>query len=153
MIEPDFVRRGVGDVAGVSFAPLFGRHALLDVAHREPEKIVNGAHPFGVAAGQVIIDGHDVNALPGLRVPDDGGNGGQRLTLASLHLGDLARCQRQRALELDIEHVELQHPRRYNRRDRDNFEQICRRSAGPLLQFVVTQYGQLRATLIYKWNL
>ena len=124
---------------------------MLHISHRKPEKIINAAHPFGIPARQVIVDRHDVDALPSLRIPDDRGHGCQRLALASLHLGDLAVSQRQRALELDIEHIELQHSRRYNRRDRDNFQQIGRATAGSF-QFVVVKLGQFRAPLIYKWN-
>ena len=70
-----------------------------------PERLVDRAHPFGVAAGQVVVDGHDVHALAarrgvGLlgvgrvhrqRVQHDREGRRQRLALAGLHLGDLAR--------------------------------------------------------------
>ena len=89
-VEPDLVGGSVGNVAGVSGAALGGRHALLHVAHGEAQKTVDVPHPAGVAAGQVIVDGHDVYALPFPGEPRDRRNSGQRLAFACLHLRDAA---------------------------------------------------------------
>ena len=87
-----------------------------------PERLVDRAHPFGVAAGQVVVDGHHVNALAprlasgasgpgcdGQRVQHHRQRRRQRLALAGLHLGDLALVQRHAADQLD---VEVAHPHR-----------------------------------------
>ena len=61
------------------------------------------AHPARVAAGQVIVDGHDVDALPFTGEPRDGRNSGQRLAFARLHLRDAAAGEGQRAAKLHID--------------------------------------------------
>ena len=71
--------------------------------------VVDRAHPLGVAAGQVVVDRDDVDALAGQRVEDDGERGGQRLALAGLHLGDVAAVQDHAADQL---HVEVAHAHR-----------------------------------------
>ena len=38
-------------------------HVVLDRPHRQAEELVDGAHPFRVALGQVVVDGDDVDAL------------------------------------------------------------------------------------------
>ena len=36
-----------------------------------PEKAIDLAHPFGVATGEIIVDGDDVHAVAGERVEID----------------------------------------------------------------------------------
>ena len=108
-IEPDFVGGGVGDIAGVGRAALRGGHALLNVADRQAEEAIDLAHPGCVAAGEVVVHGHDVDAVPLTREPGDGRNGRQRLAFAGLHFGDAAARQRQRPAQLDVEHIQSQH--------------------------------------------
>ena len=74
-----------------------------------PQHLVDRAHPLGVAAGQVVVDRDDVDALAGERVEDDGERAGQRLALAGLHLGDVAAVQHHAADQL---HVEVAHAHR-----------------------------------------
>ena len=61
------------------------------------------AHPLGVAAGEVVVHRHDVDALAFEGVEIDRQRGDQRLAFAGLHLGDLAAVQDHAALELDVE--------------------------------------------------
>ena len=74
-----------------------------DDADGEAEEAVDAAHPFGVAAGEVVVDGDDVDALALEGVEVDRQGGDQRLAFAGLHLGDLALVQDHAALELDVE--------------------------------------------------
>ena len=76
---------------------------MHDHAGREPQEVVDLAHPFGVALGQVVVDGDDVDALAGERVEIDGQGGDQGLAFAGLHLGDAALVQHDAADELDVE--------------------------------------------------
>ena len=69
----------------------------------EPEEAVDLAHPFGVALGEVVVDGDDVHALAGERVEIDGKRGNQGLAFAGLHLGDLAFVQDHAADQLHVE--------------------------------------------------
>ena len=68
-----------------------------------PEKLVDGAHPGGVALGQIVVDGDDMHALAGERVEIDGERGDQRLAFAGLHFGDAAVIQHHAADQLHVE--------------------------------------------------
>ena len=109
MIEPNLVGGGIGDVARVGPASLFQIHALLDMAYRESQEFIDPAHPLGVAARQIIVHRHHVNARACSRVPNHGRNRGQRFAFAGLHFGDLSGGESQRALELDVEHLQTEH--------------------------------------------
>ena len=65
VVEAEFVVRAVGDVAGVGLLPLVRVHAALNRADGEAQARVERAHPFHVAAGQVVVDRDDVDALAG----------------------------------------------------------------------------------------
>ena len=83
--------------------------------------MVDRRHPLGVAAGEVVVDGHEVDALAGERVERDGERRGQRLALAGLHLGDRAAVQHHAADHLD---VEVAHPHRAPRHLADDRERL-----------------------------
>ena len=111
-----------------------------------PRNFVDRAHPLGVPAGQVVVDGHQVDALAAQGVEDDCRRRRQRLALAGLHLGDRARVQDHAADHL---HVEVAHVQRAPARLADDRErlgqQLVERLAllGPL-----AQGGELRAQLV-----
>jgi len=83
------------------------RHVVLDDADAEAEKAVDLTHPVRVAAGQVIVDGDDVDALALQRVEIDRQGGHQRLALAGLHLGDAAAMEDHATHELDVERAHM----------------------------------------------
>ena len=68
-----------------------------------PEEFVDLPHPFGVALGEVVVDGDDVDAAAGERIEIDRKRRDQRLAFAGLHLGDLAFVQHHAADQLDVE--------------------------------------------------
>ena len=74
----------------------------------QAEELVEAAHPFGVALGQVVVDGDHVDALAGEGVEVAGQGGDQRLAFTGFHFGDLALVQHHAADQLDVEmaHVE-----------------------------------------------
>ena len=74
-----------------------------DDADGKAEEFVDLAHPFGVALGEVIVDGDDVDAAAGERVEIDRQRCDQRLAFAGLHLGDLAFVQHHAADQLHVE--------------------------------------------------
>ena len=76
---------------------------VLDHADRQAEKLVERAHPLGVAFGQVVVDRNQVDAAAEQRVGVDGQRGDQRLAFARLHFGDLAFVQDLTAHDLDVE--------------------------------------------------
>ncbi len=72
-------------------------------ADRQAEKTIDLTHPFGVAAGEVIVDGDDVHSVAGQRIEIDGEGRDQGLAFAGLHLGDHAAMQHDPAHQLHIE--------------------------------------------------
>jgi hypothetical protein len=83
-----------------------------DGADGEAEELVDATHPVGVARGEVVVDGDDVDAAARQGVEGRGQCGDERLALARPHLGDAPLVQRDAADEL---HVEVAHPRRAHR--------------------------------------
>ena len=82
---------------------------MLDDADCHTEKPVDAAHPLGVATGEVVVDGDDVDALAFERVEIGGERRDERLALAGLHLRDLAPVQHRAADELHVEVPHVQH--------------------------------------------
>ncbi len=103
VVEAELGVGAVGDVAGVFGAAFPRRHLVLDAADGETEELIERAHPVGVAAGEVVVDGDDVHAEAGERVEIDRQGGDQGLALAGLHFGDHAAVQGDAADELDVE--------------------------------------------------
>ncbi len=68
------------------------------------------AHPLGVASGQVVVDGDEVQALAAEPVEVGGQGRDERLALARLHLGDPPEVQGGAADELDVVVALAQHP-------------------------------------------
>ena len=128
IVEAELVVGGVGDVAGIGGAALLVGEAVHDDADGQAEELVDAAHPFGVALGEVVVDGDDVDALAGERVEIDGQRGDQRLALAGAHLGDAAIVQHHAADELDVEGPHAEHaPRRLAHGGEGRHQQIVER--------------------------
>ena len=101
----------------------------------KPEEAVDLAHPFGVALGEVVVDGDHVHAAAGERVEIDRERRDQRLALAGLHLGDAALVQDHAADELHVE-VPLADRalgRLAHGRERRHQDVVERRAVGELL--------------------
>ena len=98
VVETELVVGAVGDVAGV-LGPLELGAAVAghDQPDAQAEPLVELAHPFGVASGQVVVDGDHVDALAGQAGEVDGQGGGEGLALAGAHLGHRAPVQRRAA--------------------------------------------------------
>ena len=67
-----------------------------------PRKLVDVAHPLGVAAGEVVVDRDQLGVAPGERVEVERQGGDEGLALAGGHFGDLALVQRDAADQLDV---------------------------------------------------
>ena len=137
VVEPELVVRAVRDIRGIGLAPGDGlevheplvvrrvagleevrrrapvRLLAEDHPDREPEEVVDRAHPLRVAPGEVVVDRDDVDAPAGDRVQDRGERGHEGLALAGAHLGDLALVEDDAADQLD---VEVAHPERPDHR-------------------------------------
>ncbi len=106
VVEAELVVGAVGDVGAVGGAALLVGEVVHDDADGEAEEAVDLAHPFGVALGEIVVDGDDVDAVAGERVEVAGEGGDEGLAFAGLHLGDLAGVEDHAADEL---HVEVAH--------------------------------------------
>ena len=97
------IRMGLVKVLGVVHEG--GRGSHVD-ANRQPQEVIDRRHPSSVAAGEVIVDGHQVDALPGQRVQVEGQARHERLAFTGLHLGDLALVEDDASHQLDVEVAE-----------------------------------------------
>ena len=102
IIEAEFVVGAVGDVGGVSFLALLVVKTMHDHANGQAKKRVDLAHPRRIAAGEIIIDRDDVDALARKRIEIAGERGDQCLAFAGAHLGDAALVQDHAADQLNI---------------------------------------------------
>ena len=89
IIEAELGVRAVGDVGLVGGNLLRGAHAVLDQADLHAEEAIDLAHPLGVAAGEVIVHGDDMDVVARKRVQIARKGGHERLAFARLHLGNL----------------------------------------------------------------
>ena len=103
IVEAELVVGAVGDVAVVGLLALLVVEPVHDGADGEAEEAVDLPHPFGVALGQVVVDGDHVHAAARQRVEIDRERGDQGLAFAGLHLGDLAFVQDHAADQLHVE--------------------------------------------------
>ena len=103
IVEPELVVGAVGDVGAVAHLALGRAHIVLDQPDGHPEKLVDWAHPFLVAPGQVIVHGDQVHPVAGQRVEVDGHGGDEGLAFARHHLRDAALMQNNPADNLDVE--------------------------------------------------
>ncbi len=103
IVEAELVVGAVGDVGRVLLAALGIVEPVHDAADVEPEEAVDLPHPFAVAPGEIVVDGHDMHALAGERIEIDRQGRHQRLAFAGLHLRDHAAVEHDAAHELDVE--------------------------------------------------
>ncbi len=109
IVEAELVVGAVGDVGAIRDLAFLVVQVVLNDADRHTEKAVQTAHPLGVAARQVVVDGDDMNALAVESVEVRGECRNERLAFAGLHLGDPAAMQHDAADELHIEVPHVQH--------------------------------------------
>ena len=93
----------------VGLLPLLLGHVVDDETHGKTHEAVYLAHPLGVALGQIVVDGDDMDALAGQRVQVGGQRGHQRFAFTGLHLGDAALVQHDAAHQLDGVGAHAQH--------------------------------------------
>ena len=80
-----------------------------DHANAQAQKLVELAHPFGVALGEVVVDRDDVDAASreGVKINRQGCD--QCLAFAGFHFGDLAFVQYHSADQLHVKMTHVQH--------------------------------------------
>ena len=128
VVETELVVRAVRDVGGVRLRPraraevdepLVGcgvarfedvRRVVGDDADRHAQETVDGPHPLGVAAGQIVVDGHDVDTAAGQGVEYGGERRDEGLALAGPHLSHAALVQHDATEHLDVEVAHAERP-------------------------------------------
>ncbi len=105
-VEARLLGRDVGDVGRVGPAPLVAAHVLIDEADLEAEKAVDGPHPFGIAAGQVVVGREDVDAAPGQGAEHRRRHGHQCLAFARGELHEPSLVKGDAGGELDVERAQ-----------------------------------------------
>ena len=151
VVETELVVRAVGDVAGVGLLPLLHLHVRLDRADGQAQPHVQRRHPLHVAAGQVVVDRHDVDALAFQRVEIGGQRGHQRLAFAGHHFGDRAAVQHHAANQLHVvmPHRQVAAPRlATGRKGLD--QNVVQRLAG---RQPLAELGRLRLQLLVRHGL
>ena len=86
-IEAELRGGAVGDVAAIGGCAVLLGHLQLQDADASGRGLVDRPDPLGVAAGQVIVDRGDVDALAGQGVEEGRQRGEQRLAFAGGQLG------------------------------------------------------------------
>ena len=109
VVKAELVVRAVGDVGLVGLLAVPGLDAVDDQTDGQTQETVDLAHPLGVAAGQVIVDGDNMHALAGQGVQVGGHGSDQRLAFTGLHLGDAGAVQHDAADDLHGVGLHAQH--------------------------------------------
>ena len=102
VIEAELRVRAVGDVRRVGLPSLDERHHVPDEPRTHAERLVT-APSLGVALGEVVVDGHEVDALARKRVQVERHGRDEGLPLSGLHLRDIAFVEDDRAHQLHVE--------------------------------------------------
>ena len=67
VIEAEFVIRSVGNIRVVLLAAFLRLLSNQHTAHGESQEVVDAGHQIRLVLRQIIVHGHDVNALTGQR--------------------------------------------------------------------------------------
>ena len=88
VVESEFAVGTVGDVAVVLFTAFIGHLHILQTADGESEEAEDHAHPAGVAAGKVIVDGDELTVASGECIEVERHGCHQSFTFTGRHFRD-----------------------------------------------------------------
>ena len=106
IVEAELGVRAVGDVGVVRLLARPEGHHVLDRAGAHAELLEDGQRPLAVALGEVVVDRDEVRAAAGERVQVERLGRDERLSLAGLHLGDVAFVEDDAAHQLHVEEAD-----------------------------------------------
>ena len=109
VVEAELVVGAVGDVGGVGFLSEVVLEVVYDKSDLESHVLIELAHPLGVAAGKVVVDGYDVNAVARERVEVRGQGRNEGFTFTCFHLGDTSLVEHDAAEHLYGEVLHSEH--------------------------------------------
>ena len=121
VVEAELVVSAIGDVGSVGFFALGIVHLVLDAADGKTEKLVDLAHPFGIATREVVVDGHHMAAASRQGVERHRQGRRQGLALPSAHFRNPSLVEHDTAHEL---YVEMPHAQRSLARLTDQCEDL-----------------------------
>ncbi len=110
IIKAELVVCAVGNIGVVCRLSVLRFKVMHDKSDRKPEITVDLAHPFAVAAGEVIVDGNDMDTLAGKCVEIGRQDNRLGFTFAGFHLGDTALMQYDSAENLNRKVGGSEHP-------------------------------------------
>ena len=82
---------------------------MNDKTYGQTEVFIQLAHPLGVTAGKIVVDGYDVNAVARKRVEVRGQGSHKGFTFTCFHFGDSALVEHDAADDLNGEVLHAQH--------------------------------------------
>ena len=141
IVESVFVVRAVGNVGAIGFVPRAGakmlqaligrivgrivekRGVVLNDSHRESQRMIELAHPLGVALGQVVVDGDEMRAFAFERIQVQRQGRHQGFPFAGLHFRDAALVENHAADQLHVEMAHVQLAPRHFTAHREGFGQ------------------------------
>ena len=107
VVEAELGVGAVDHVGRIGLAALVKRHHVLDVGGAHAERFPHRLRPLGVALGEVVVDRDQVRALAGEGVQVERLHRDEGLSLARLHLGDVALVQDDPAHLLHVEEADV----------------------------------------------
>ena len=106
IVEAELGVRPVRDVGVVRLLARPERHHVLDVGGAHAERLEDGQRPLAVALGEVVVHRDEVHAAAGERVQVERLRRDEGLSLAGLHLGDVALVEDDAAHQLHVEEAD-----------------------------------------------
>ena len=103
VVETEFVVGSEGDVSIICRAAFCTvGTVLVNAVHAQAVELVEGAHPFRVALGKIVVDGHHMYAAACQCTEEYGACGHKCLSFTRCHLGNLSLCEHHAAEELYV---------------------------------------------------
>ena len=123
IIKAEFVIGAKSYVATVSKFSFGEIHIVENQSDTQAQELIKPSHPFGVAAGEVVIDGNHMNALAAERVEVNGQGCDEGFTFAGFHFSDFAFMKTHAAHKLNVEMAHTEHAARRLAADGKSFGQ------------------------------
>ena len=103
IVETEFRVRAVSNIAQILRTALLRAHRVLNATHSKAKKLIEMAHPCGVAAGKIIVHRDELDVLASKCIQVQRKRGYESFALARLHLGDCAAMKNDSSDQLNIE--------------------------------------------------
>ena len=123
IIKTELIVRSERDIAAIRVFALREVHIMDDQSDRKAEEMIEFAHFFTVAAGQIIVDRDHMNALAGQRIEIYRQCRDQCLSFTGAHLRNPSLMQAHTADQLHIEMAHAKHAARALAHDRKRLRQ------------------------------